>query len=193
MEVPAITIGLFSLWIHTMNRCKWTTSPLAPVIARKAAWPAALCLGLGLAVTQAQAQNPPAAPEQPPALNQGQMPIAGTRQFPASAKRGTLEVKMPPEVTLNGVDERLSPGHRIRGPNNQMVMSGQLVGRSVQVNYVRNVQGQIHEVWILNSLESREEREGGGVLRNFNFGSANETVRRDDGKTPFDQLPKYKN
>ncbi len=170
---------VFSLWIHTMNRC----------IASRLALLSLVLLGFGAV---AQAQNPPSAPDQPPALNRGQLPIAGTRQFPASAKRGTLEVKMQPEVTINGVEERLSPGHRIRGPNNQLVMSAQLAGHKVQVNYVRNAQGQIHDVWILNNREALEEREGGGVLRNFSFGTQGETVRRDDGKTPFDQLPKYK-
>ena len=113
-----------------------------------------------------------------PALNQGQMPIIGTRQFPASAKRGTLEVKMPPQVTINGAEERLSPGARIRGPNNQLVMSGQLVGRAVQVNYVRDNQGMIHEVWILNGLEAQEEREGSGPVINYRFGSQIESAKQ---------------
>lgn len=180
-----------------MNRCALLAFPSQIASQRKlarvkCALPLALLLSLWAATAAVQAQNPPAAEGQAPPLNQGQMPIAGTRQFPASAKRGMLEVKTPPEVTINGVDERLSPGHRIRGPNNQMVMSAQLVGRSVQVNYVRNAQGMIHDVWILNGRESLEEREGGGVLRNFSSGTPSETVRRDDGKTPFDQLPKYK-
>ncbi len=123
------------------------------------------------------AQSLPSAPSaayQPPAANpldKGQMPIIGARQFPAQAQRGTLEVKMPPVVTINGTQERLSPGSRIRGPNNQLVMSGQLVGHSVQVNYVRDNLGQIHEVWILNALEAREEREGSGPVKNFKFES----------------------
>jgi hypothetical protein len=127
-----------------------------------------------LATPSVHAQSTPApayvAPSANP-LDKGQMPIIGTRQFPTQSQRGTLEVKMPPVVTINGTEERLSPGSRIRGPNNQLVMSGQLVGRSVQVNYVRNSDGQIHEVWILNGLEAREEREGSGPVRNYRFES----------------------
>jgi hypothetical protein len=78
-----------------------------------------------------------------------------------------------------------------------LVMSSQIAGQTMQVNYVRNVQGQIHEVWILSRREAQDEREsqreGGGVLRNFSFGSDAEKPVRDDGKTPFDKLPKYKN
>jgi hypothetical protein len=115
------------------------------------------------------------------------------RQFPPAALRGTLEVTMPPEVALNGQPDLLSPGARIRGPNNQMVMSGQMVGQPLVVNYLRNPQGQIHEVWILTADEAQEQRAGMVPKRNFSFGSDAEKVKTDDGKTPFDQLPKYKN
>jgi hypothetical protein len=138
-----------------MNRCVSLSAAMAGLLAVLAATQGGI----------AAAQTPL------PALNQGQMPIIGTRQFPASAKRGTLEVKMPPLVAINGVDERLSPGARIRGPNNQLVMSGQLVGRAVQVNYVRDNQGMVHEVWILNALEAQEEREGSGPVINYRFES----------------------
>lgn len=158
-----------------MNRC---FSPAQVYWA-----PGLLGLTLWAAASVAHAQSAPApayeAPQANP-LDKGQMPIIGTRQFPAAAQRGTLEVKMPPVVTINGTEERLSPGSRIRGPNNQLVMSGQLVGRSVQVNYLRNTDGQIHDVWILNSLEAREEREGSGPVKNFRFESE---IEADKGKS----------
>ena len=37
------------------------------------------------------------------------------RQFPPTARRGTLEVLTPPEILIDGKAERLSPGARIRG------------------------------------------------------------------------------
>lgn len=121
----------------------------------------------------------------------------GVRQFPKDAKRGTLQMQVPPDLVINGKPERLSPGHRIRNANNMLVMSGQIAGQTLQVNYVRNVQGDIHEVWILSRREAQDEREsqreGGGILRNFTFGADTEKPVRDDGKTPFDKLPKYKN
>lgn len=78
------------------------------------------------------------------------------RQFPAAAKRGTLVVTSPPAVLINGMAARLSPGARIKDVNNMMVMSAALVGQSVLVNYVRDTQGLIHEVWILNAAEARK-------------------------------------
>jgi len=113
------------------------------------------------------------------------------RQFPTVAKRGMLVVTTPPEVLLNGAPARLSPGARIKGVNNGLVMSGALVGQSVLVNYVRDGLGQVSEVWILGPEEARAERSGMEVVTNFIFGSDASKVKTDDGKTPFDQLPKY--
>jgi hypothetical protein len=59
----------------------------------------------------------------------------------------------PPEVLIDGKPARLSPGARIRGANNMLVMSGALVGQAVVVNYVREPLGLVHEVWILNAAE----------------------------------------
>jgi hypothetical protein len=113
------------------------------------------------------------------------------REFPIAARRATLEVTAPPEVLINGLPERLSPGARIKGPNNLMVMSGQLVGLRLVVNYLRNSQGLIHEVWILNTTEAELKRAGMEPTVNFNFGSDANKPKTDDGKTPFDQLPKF--
>ena len=113
------------------------------------------------------------------------------RQFPPAAKRGTFVVVAPPQVLINGASERLSPGARIKGVNNMMVMSASLVGTSVLVNYVRNGQGLIHEVWLLSAEEAQEKRSGMEPVTNFVFGSDADKPKTDDGKTPFDQLPKY--
>jgi hypothetical protein len=164
-----------------MNRC----TPSASVLL-------ASFLGLFSNLALAQTSGEYATQPQAQAQNPYQAPRVGVRQFPASAKRGWLQVTTPPDVVINGDAERLSPGHRIRAANNSLVMSAQLVGRKFEVNYTRNPQGQIHEVWILTRLEAQEEREGGGVLKNFRFGSDEDKPKRDDGKTPFDQLPKYK-
>ena len=115
----------------------------------------------------------------------------GVRQFPASAQRGTLVVTQPPEVLINGAPARLSPGARIKGVNNMLVFSSTLVGSSVLVNYRRDAQGLIHEAWILSAEEAKEKRAGMEPVWNFVFGSDFEKPKTDDGKTPFDQLPKY--
>ena len=88
-----------------------------------------------------------------PALAQAQ-PLT-IRPFPANAQRGTLQVTNPPELLLDGKAARLSPGARIRGTNNMLVMSGAIVGETVVVNYVREPVGLIHDVWILNAAEAK--------------------------------------
>ena len=113
------------------------------------------------------------------------------RQFPPSAKRALLQVTQPPDILLNGVPERLSPGARIKGVTNMMVMSGALVGTPVVVNYQRDMQGLIHEVWILSDQEAQEKRNGMAPVTNFVFESDALKPKTDDGKTPFDQLPRY--
>ena len=113
------------------------------------------------------------------------------RQFPAAAKRGTLEVTQPPNILINGLAERLSPGARIKNSNNMIVLSGSLIGQAVLVNYLRDPQGQIHEVWLLNPAEAQEKRAGMEPVTNFVFGSDADKHKTDDGKTPFNQLPKF--
>lgn len=113
------------------------------------------------------------------------------RQFPVAAKRGMLVVTTPPEVSINGTAERLSPGVRIRGVNNMLVMSGSLVGQTFVVNYVREKQGMIQEIWLLNQAEADEKRKGMEPITNFIFGSSEDQPKTDDGKTPFNQLPKF--
>ncbi len=113
------------------------------------------------------------------------------RQFPPGAKRATLLVTAPPNVTINGVDARLSPGARIHGPNNMLVMSAALVGQAVPVNYQLDGLGQLTRVWILNQAEQDAQRANAVPVVNFVFGSSAPAVKTDDGKTPFDQLPKF--
>jgi hypothetical protein len=89
------------------------------------------------------------------------------RTFPANAKRATLQVTYPPEVLLNGKSARLSPGARIKGVNNLLVLSGSLAGQSVAVNYLLDPLGLVHEVWILNATEAKLPREGAVAPPNY--------------------------
>ncbi len=75
------------------------------------------------------------------------------RPFPATALRGEIAFGQPPEIVLNGQPARLSPGARIRGSNNLIVMSGALLGRSAVVHYVVDSTGLVHDVWILTDDE----------------------------------------
>lgn len=137
-----------------------------------------LCLGVVLALSSAASPSPAAAQQT-------------LRQFPQAAKRGMLIVTAPPEVLINGSPARLAPGVRIRDSNNMLVMSQALVGQSVTVNYVREPQGLVRDIWILNQSEAQEKRSGMEPITSFVFGSAGDKPKTDDGKTPFDQLPKF--
>ena len=112
------------------------------------------------------------------------------RPFPKAALRGEMVVLAPPEILLNGRPERLSPGARIRDANHQLALSGALLNQKLLVNYLRDNTGQVHEVWILNREEAKEQRPGAHDTL-FNFGSSTSAAPADDGKTPYRQLPAY--
>ena len=116
-----------------------------------------------------------------------------TRQFPKDARRGELVVMNAPEIAMDSKPDRLSPAVRIRDINNQLVLSGTLANQKLIVNYVRDNTGLVHNVWVLNSEEIKQKMPGKpeGILSNIR--SMFETpVVKDDGNTPYNQLPKYK-
>ncbi|MEO6275847.1 MAG: hypothetical protein ABIP34_21885 [Rhodoferax sp.] len=84
---------------------------------------------------------------------------AQERSFPATALRGTLEVTVPPQVLLDGKTNQLSPGARIHGSNNMLLLSGSLVGQpALAVNYTREMGGAVSEVWVLTEAEANVKR-----------------------------------
>lgn len=136
-----------------MNRCPAT--PLSPRLLRHAAL---LCLAV-LAGAAAHAQP---------------------REFPAAALRGVLQVTQPPVVVLDGKADRLSPGARIRGPANELVLSASIAGAPLVVNYVREPNGMLHEVWLLTPAEAALKRPGAVRERNFVFESELERKAQDE-------------
>jgi hypothetical protein len=78
------------------------------------------------------------------------------RNFPANALRGELVVTIAPEIKLNGKDARLSPGSRIRGPNQMLVMSGAITGQKLTVNYTVEQYGLVQDVWVLRPEEIKK-------------------------------------
>jgi hypothetical protein len=165
--------------MNTMNRCQ--SLVFRPVFRRLLA----LCVTGAALAAQAQQQAQPLPPEQ-----QQQRP-QGVRQFPAAALRATLSVSAPPDILLNGNRERLAPGARIRNANNMLVVSASLVGATYIVNYVREPQGLVKDVWLLTEAEVAEKRKGMEPVTNFTFQSDADKPRTDDGKTPFQLLPKF--
>jgi len=83
------------------------------------------------------------------------------RNFPAKAERALMQITQPPEMLLNGKPERLSPGARIRGTNNMLLMSAPLIGQKFEVSLVREPAGEVHEVWILTEAEAALKRPSG--------------------------------
>ena len=84
----------------------------------------------------------------PPALAQGIQ-----RSAPKDVVLARMVVTAPPEITLDGKPDRLSPGSRIRDLNNMQVLSGGLVGKTLPIVYRRDAAGLVHEVWVLSADE----------------------------------------
>lgn len=118
-----------------MNRC-------ISLAARRTAL-ALTGAGLCVLASLAQAQNAP-------------------RNFPASALRGTLVVTQPPVISMDGKATQLSPGARIKGPDNLLVLSSAIVGKELLVNYTVESHGMVHDVWILTEAEAAEKRKRAG-------------------------------
>ena len=154
-----------------MNRCNSRLTPFLLALAASA----------GLLGLPALAQTDPAAPAK---LN--------IRQFPAKAIRGEMVVLAPPVISMDGKQDRLSVGARIRDVNNNFVLSGPFLNQKLVVNYLRDNTGQVQDVWILNVEEAKEKRAGNKDTL-FNFVTDSSTkAPADNGKTPYHQLPAYK-
>lgn len=163
-----------------MNRCQKTFSaPMRTFALAVLLAPAALltCAGASAqlvdpASTQAEADN-------------------GGRTFPPGTLRGRFMVVNSPEILLDGQPERMSPGARIRSAERMLVMPAAITGQNLLVNYTRDAAGLVREVWILTPDEARAKRASADrPLFNF-WPFVADSGPRDDGRTPFDQLPKY--
>ncbi len=81
------------------------------------------------------------------------LPAAAQRTFQSNALRGELVVTQPPQALLNGKPVRLSPGARIRNPQNMLQLSGTLLGQELAVHYTLDPAGELRDVWILTEAE----------------------------------------
>ena len=165
-----------------MNRCNRTlfNAPAQAALTRRAAGkrvvgPLALaCALLAGGVTPLLAQNQ-------------------QRSLPPASQRALIEVISPPNILLNGQPERLSPGARIRDANNFLVTSNALGSRPQLVQFVREPGGLVREVWVLTPAEAAQAAVPYQSSTLANGSTRAAAVPRDDGKTPFNQLPKYPN
>ncbi len=146
---------------------------------------AALCACVAfMSATDARAQETGA-------LNEA---AAGGRNFPEGTLRGSFLMVEAPEIQLDGHADRLSPGARIRSPRNMLLMPATLIGQKLLVNYTRDASNLVSQVWVLTPDEARvartsAARPSSGLSDLWPF--AVSAGPRDDGRTPFDQLPKF--
>ncbi|VTU20161.1 hypothetical protein [Variovorax sp. PBL-E5] len=125
-----------------------------------------------------------------PSQTQNEAALGG-RNFPAGTLRGKFLIVNWPNIELDGQPERLSPGARILSADRMLVMPASITGQKLLVNYTRDAAGLVREVWILTPGEAQAKRASADhPILNFWPFVAN-TGPHDDGKTPFDQLPKY--
>lgn len=117
---------------------------------------------------------------------------AGVRNFPKNAERGELRVVQGMVVTLNGQREQMAPGVLIKSTANTSVVPMALVGRTHVINFTRNGQGQVNQVWLLTLSEAKlpapKKSESKGLFSALFTPAA---PPKDDGNTPYDQLPRY--
>ena len=161
-----------------MNRCKKPFSSLLPI-----------ALAALIAPAGAFFAGPAAGQELDPSATQNEAANGG-RNFPPGTLRGSFMVVNPPEIQLDGNAERLAPGARIRSAERMLVMPAAITGQNLLVNYTRDAAGMVREVWILTPDEARAKRASAEqpLLNFWPFVSADSSPR-DDGKTPFNQLP----
>lgn len=173
-----------------MNRCPsrpWrpgrAVPPPGPLLA------AALLATSMLAAPPARAQ----APGDASAENSGISSEAafGGRNFPADALRGRLRVVDAPTILLDDREDRLSPGVRIRDARNLLVVAGAVAGQDLPVNYTRDAAGLVREVWVLTADETRAPRAAAARPLLVFWPFAASPAPRDDGRTPFADLPRY--
>ena len=81
---------------------------------------------------------------------------AQLRTIPAEAKAGQIRHVHDMTVSINNVQQQLSPGAQIRDPDNRIVVPTALPA-GAQVKYLVDAQGQVHRVWILTPAEAAKK------------------------------------
>ena len=97
-----------------------------------------------------------------PGLAQSDAPTPVVRQFPKEVKRGEMQMLLAPDILMDGKPDRLTMGSRIRDASNRLVLPGQITNQTFLVNYLRENEGPVHLVWILNSEEAKVRLPGSG-------------------------------
>jgi len=78
-----------------------------------------------------------------------------TRLIPKTALRGRIAFTSPPAILLDRNAARLSPGVRIHGQDNMLVMTGNVTGAEFVVDFtIEATTGLVNEVWLLTPAEA---------------------------------------
>jgi len=165
--------------MNPMNRCKKLLDSV-------------LLAALGAVLMPAALFSSPAAAQTAQIPNTQNEAANGGRNFPVGTLRGQFMVVNYPQIQLDGNTEQLAPGARIISANRMLVMPASITGQNLLVNYTRDAAGLVRDVWILTPEEAATKRASAEKpLLNFWPFVASDSSPRDDGKTPFDQLPRY--
>ena len=88
-----------------------------------------------------------------------------SRPFPDAAKRGTLTFTTTAQAQLNGKPIRVAPGMRLFSPQNTLLMTHSVLGKTFKVNYVLEAStGMLHAAWILTEGEAAKPRKGSDAV-----------------------------
>lgn len=113
------------------------------------------------------------------------------RHFPDTADKGHMRFVDPPEVVLDGVRVRISPGARIKDERNMMLHMSQLKGHKADVMYVRDAMQQIGDIWILSDYEKSQpspKQKRDHLLRMDGY---DPSKHKFDPMLPYNQQPKW--
>ncbi len=113
------------------------------------------------------------------------------RHFPDIADKGRIRFVDPPDVVLDGVRLRISPGARIKDERNMMLHMSQLKGKTLDVMFVRDAMQQIGDIWILNEHEKSQlspKQKRDHLLRMDGY---DPNQHKFDPMRPYHMQPKY--
>lgn len=110
----------------------------------------------------------------------------GIRSFPSDVARANFVVQQWPVVAVNGKTERAAPGARIVGLNNNLLMPASITGQKLVVNYRRNFQGQVSEVWVLTQKEAKAP-----IRKNQLLGKPQNSRKAKAVGTSYEAMPHY--
>ena len=79
---------------------------------------------------------------------------AQLRQIPDTAQRGVIRHIQSLLVSIDGTTISLSPGANIRDTSNLIIVPTALPPGGVLADYLLDVNGQIHRVWLLTPQEA---------------------------------------